>query len=274
MSNPLDISQDARPHFPALSDDFIFADNAGGSQILQASLDDISRYLVASNVQLGGGYLHSRQAATQIDKGREAAAVLTNVQGGIDQIVMGSSTTQLASNLGHACVLAGKGHGLFEQNDEIVISAADHEGELIASSYSFTLPDPAPFIANVGPWIRLAKQLNLTIRYWLPTPLADSESPFALGLNLSDLEPLLSINTRLVAFTAASNVLGHRTPVKDAVELVKRKTEGRAMTIVDCVAYAAHGPMDMQEWGCDAVLFSFYKVSLSDTFQTAVRCSS
>lgn len=114
--------------------------------------------------------------------------------------------------------------------------------------------------ANVGPWVRLAKELNLTIKYWLPTQLPDSESPFSIGLNLSNLEPLLSANTRLVAFTAVSNLLGHRTPVKDAVELIKSKTGGRAMAVVDCVAYAPHGRMDMQEWGCDAVLFSFYKV--------------
>ena len=117
------------------------------------------------------------------------------------------------------------------------------------------------FAANVGPWVRLAKELNLTIKYWLPTPLPNSESPFAIGLNPANLEPLLSANTRLVAFTAVSNLLGHRTPVKDVVELVKAKTGGRAITIVDCVAYSPHGRMDMQEWGCDAVFFSFYKVS-------------
>jgi selenocysteine lyase/cysteine desulfurase len=114
--------------------------------------------------------------------------------------------------------------------------------------------------ANVGPWVKLAKQLNLTIKYWIPTPLPDSNSPFALALNVSDLEPLLSANTRLVAFTAVSNLLGHRTQVKDAVQLIKGKSGGRAMTVVDCVAYAPHGRMDMQAWGCDAVLFSFYKV--------------
>lgn len=91
--------------------------------------------------------------------------------------------------------------------------------------------------------------------------MPDSDSPFALALNVSDLEPLLSANTRLVAFTAVSNLLGHRTHVKDAVQLIKSKSGGRAMTVVDCVAYAPHGRMDMQEWDCDAVLFSFYKVS-------------
>ncbi|GHJ83970.1 hypothetical protein NliqN6_0372 [Naganishia liquefaciens] len=241
MPKPLNIAQEVRPHFPAVTDDFIFGDNAGGSQILRESVDAISDYLLTSNVQMGGGYMHSVEAAKRVEKGKEAAAVLTNVEGGPSQIVIGSSTTQLASNLGHACALAGKTHGLFELNDEIIISAAEHE-------------------ANVGPWVRLAKELNLTIKYWLPSPLPNSESPFAIGLNPADLEPLLSANTRLVAFTAVSNLLGHRTPVKDVVEIVKSKTGARAMTVVDCVAYAPHGHINMQEWGCDAVLFSFYKL--------------
>jgi hypothetical protein len=71
---------------------------------------------------------------------------------------------------------------------------------------------------------------------------------------------LLTPRTRLVAFTATSNILGAFTPVKQAVELVREKTNGRAMTVVDCVASAPHGRMDMKEWGVDVVLFSYYKV--------------
>ncbi|KAJ9103930.1 hypothetical protein QFC21_002393 [Naganishia friedmannii] len=241
ITKALDIQQEVRPHFPALKQDFIFADNAGGSQILQSSVDAITQYLLKSNVQLGGGYAHSVEAGALVDTGKEAAAALTNVEGGIDQIVLGSSTTQLAVNLSHACAVTGTGHGLFEVNDEIILCAADHE-------------------ANVGPWVRLAKELNLTIKYWKPTQLPGSNSPFAIGLDPSELEPLLSANTRLIAFTATSNIMGHRTPVKEVIDLVKEKTGGRCMTMVDCVAYCAHGRMDMQAWGADAVLFSFYKL--------------
>jgi selenocysteine lyase/cysteine desulfurase len=74
------------------------------------------------------------------------------------------------------------------------------------------------------------------------------------------LLPLLTPRTRLVAFTATSNILGAFTPVKQAVELVREKTNGRAMTVVDCVASAPHGRMDMKQWGVDVVLFSYYKV--------------
>ena len=125
-------------------------------------------------------------------------------------------------------------------------------------------------IANVGPWTRLAERLHLKIRYWLPTP-ASADSPFSLQLSPSTLQPLLNTRTRLVAFTATSNLLGHVTPVREAVELVTRETQGRAMCVVDCVAYAPHSRIDMKAWGCDAVMFSYYKVSQGCSFWTLSR---
>lgn len=134
---PLDVHIEVRPHFPAIKQypDFIFADNAGGSQILGSSIQAISDYLVSSNVQLGGGYTHSVDAGGRVEAAKEVTALLTNVEGGNDQVVFGSSTTQLATNLGYACELSSQGEGngepLFGPEDEIIVTAADHEGTLL-----------------------------------------------------------------------------------------------------------------------------------------------
>lgn len=40
--------------FPALKPGFVFADNAGGSQVLQSSVDLVIDYLVNTNAQMGG----------------------------------------------------------------------------------------------------------------------------------------------------------------------------------------------------------------------------
>lgn len=119
---------------------------------------------------------------------------------------------------------------------------------------------PVSLAANVGPWVRLAKQLNLTIRYWLPTPI-DPNNPFSLHLDPAQLPSIVNGRTRLVAFTAKSNLLGHATDVEEAVRIVKERTGGRGMTVVDCVADCPHQTMDMKAWGCDAVMFSHYKAS-------------
>jgi selenocysteine lyase/cysteine desulfurase len=129
----LDVEKEVLPHFPALKQypDFCFADNAGGSQILQTSIDLISDYLLKSNVQLGGGYPRSVEAGERAASAAKATRILTNVEGEDKQVVFGSSTTQLATNLAHACEsqgVSGTG-GIFELGDEIVVTAADHEGE-------------------------------------------------------------------------------------------------------------------------------------------------
>lgn len=84
-----------------------------------------------------------------------------------------------------------------------------------------------------------------------------------MHLDPSVLPSLINGHTRLVAFTAKSNILGHATDVREAVRIVKERTGGRGITVVDCVAACPHESMDMRGWGCDAVFFSHYKVSPS-----------
>jgi len=42
-----------REQFPALERDFVFMDNAGGSQVLKQVTNKITEYLLHANVQLG-----------------------------------------------------------------------------------------------------------------------------------------------------------------------------------------------------------------------------
>ncbi len=42
--------------FPALSGDWVFMDNAGGSQTLKGVVDRIGEFLLTKNVQIGGSY--------------------------------------------------------------------------------------------------------------------------------------------------------------------------------------------------------------------------
>ncbi|KAG5821130.1 hypothetical protein H9Q71_000315 [Fusarium xylarioides] len=73
----LDI-QALRAKFPALQQDQVFLDNAGGSQILGAAADSIRDYLITSNVQMGASYSVGKLSATKVNKGYEAAARYIN----------------------------------------------------------------------------------------------------------------------------------------------------------------------------------------------------
>lgn len=94
--------------------------------------------------------------------------------------------------------------------------------------------------------------------------LLDPLNPYSLALDLEDLLPLISDKTRLVAFPACSNVLGSVLPVKKIVEAVRTeaaaKKSGKIFVSLDCVAYAPHRQIDVQDWDVDICFLSYYKV--------------
>jgi selenocysteine lyase/cysteine desulfurase len=85
-------------------------------------------------------------------------------------------------------------------------------------------------------------------------------------LKLEDLLPLISERTRLVAITACSNILGSVAPVKDIVAAVRKAAHAKGAkkveVSVDCVAYAPHRLIDVQDWDVDYCVFSYYKVRI------------
>ncbi|KAH6660005.1 aminotransferase class-V [Truncatella angustata] len=219
---PFDV-QSARSKFPALQQEQVYFDNAGGSQTLGAVIDSIYKYLTTNNVQLGASYRVGKASTQKYNEGFAAAAKYINAQE--DEIVFGSSTTQLYRNLSYAL------H--FEEGDEIIVSSIDHE-------------------ANIAPWVDLASRLKLNLRWWTP---AKSTNPKLLA---EDLKPLLTPRTRLVTCTHTSNILGTITDVKAIAETVH--TVPGALLCVDGVAYAPHRALDMQDLGADFYCYSWYKV--------------
>ena len=219
---PLDPST-ARRAFPALSREFVFMDNAGGSQCLGAVADAVRSYLLERNVQLGASYSVSVEAASHVLAGQSAIARLV---GAADrrQVVLGASTTQLLANLARA-LAPGLGPG-----DEIVVTNADHE-------------------ANIGAFRRLESQ-GVVIREWR----LDLES---LTLRLEELEPLLGPRTRLVCMTHCSNILG---TIHDVSAVAQRVHAAGAQLLVDGVAYAPHRQVDFGALGADYYVLSLYKV--------------
>ena len=101
------------------------------------------------------------------------------------------------------------------------------------------------------------------MKRWFATPTHDA-NPYSVALNLEDVLPLISSKTRLVAFTACSNILGSIIPVKQFTAAIRqRAAEQGAQNVeisVDCVAYAPHRRIDVQDWDVDFCVFSYYKV--------------
>lgn len=212
-----------RAEFPALNNDCAYLDNAGGSQVLRRVADRVRDYLLTSSVQLGASYAQSQDAGAKVLAARRSVAELIHAPFD-DEVVMGGSSTALMFQVTQAIQLG------IQPGDEIIVTNTDHE-------------------ANIGGWMRL-QAAGAIVKIW-------EVNSDTLALDLDNLDQLLSLRTKWVAMTHASNILGTINPV---AEVAKRVHAVGARLCVDAVAYAPHRLVDVQASGADMYVFSFYKV--------------
>jgi cysteine desulfurase family protein (TIGR01976 family) len=212
-----------RRQFPALAGEWVYLDNAGGSQILQRVVDRIGEFLLTTNVQTGATYAPSVAAAERVSQSRRAFARLINARRP-EEVVMGPNSSVMLRFLAEAMA------SQFRPGDEIVVTNTDHE-------------------SNIGPWLRLAGR-GVEIKMWRC-------DPETFELDLTALERLMSPRTRLVAVTHASNLLGTINPIRRIADLVHAHD---ARLCVDAVAYAPHRAIDVQALDADYYACSLYKL--------------
>jgi cysteine desulfurase family protein (TIGR01976 family) len=217
-----------RSRFPALSiaDNGvprIYFDNPAGTQVSQLVVDRMSECLLQANANLGGYFATSRKADVIVDDAHAAMADLLNAPSP-EEVIFGQNMTTLTLHVSRSI---GR---QFRAGDEIILSRMDHD-------------------ANVTPWVLLARDLGLTVR-WLPFDLESFE------FDLSALDDLLNDRTRLVCVGGASNMTG---TIHDIRAISARAREAGAWTYIDAVQSVPHVPTDVQEFGCDFLACSAYK---------------
>ena len=216
-----------RAQFPSLRQTVnghpaVFLDGPGGTQVPQRVIDAISDYLRRDNANSGGNYPTSRRTDAVIVAAREAMADFFHC--GADEVVFGQNMTSLTFGISRAI---GRDLG---PGDEIVVTRLDHD-------------------ANVAPWLQMAEDRNLTVR-WAEIHDADCT------LNMADLASKINSRTKLVAVGYASNAVGTINPVKEIVRLAHA---AGALAYIDAVHYAPHGLIDVAALDCDFLVCSTYK---------------
>ena len=212
-----------RSQFPGLARGWAFFDNAGGTQILEGAVQRMNEFLFQHNVQIGGSYEISLEAAACLLAGREAVKTFLNAERP-EEIAFAPCTTVALQNLARSM------RSQLKAGDEIIVTVSDHE-------------------SNIGPWVGLEEQGVKMITWNL-----DKTS---LELDLDELDRLMTDRTRLVAVTHVSNILGTINPIADIAERVHRRG---ALICVDSVAFAPHRAIDVQTLDVDFLVFSLYKV--------------
>ena len=217
-----------REQFPALSETDegrprLYFDNPAGTQVPVMVVERMTNCLLQASANLGGYFRTSESVGAIVDEARVAMADFLNAPSP-DEIIFGQNMTTLTFHVSRSI---GR---LLQPGDEIILSQMEHD-------------------ANVVPWVLLARDFDLKIR-WLPF---DTET---FEFDLSKLDDLLTSKTRLLCVGGASNLTG---TINDVKTICAKVRNAGAWSFVDAVQSAPHILSDVQDFGCDFFVCSAYK---------------
>jgi cysteine desulfurase family protein (TIGR01976 family) len=214
--------QALRSHFPSLAGGTAYFDGPGGTQTPDV-VGEAMRKAITQPLSNRGRLTPAERNADDIVLGARAA--VADLLGGVPEgVVFGRSMTQLTFDIARAMAKD------WEPGDEIVVSKLDHD-------------------ANVRPWVIAAESVGVTVRWAEFDPTTGELDPAAVT-------SLLTEDTRLVAVTAASNLIGTRP---DIAAIAAGVREAGALLYVDGVHHTAHVATDVGELGADFYVCSPYK---------------
>lgn len=213
---------DVRAHFPALAEGAAHFDGPGGSQVPDVVGRAVADTLTAAIANRGSVTRAERRADDVVIAARAAMADLLAADPG--GIVFGRSMTALTYDFSRTLAKT------WRPGDEIIVTKLDHD-------------------ANIRPWVQAAARAGVTVRW------AEFD-PKTGELSTDAVTDLLTERTRLVAVTAASNLLGSRP---DTWAIAEHAHAVGALVFVDGVHLTPHDLIDVTALGADFYACSPYK---------------
>ena len=202
----------------------VYLDSAATSQKPRQVLNALNRYYEEINANIHRGAYHiAEQATTAVEDSRAALARFVGAPE-TTEIVFAKNATEAINLVAHSWGRTNLGSG-----DVVLLTAMEHH-------------------ANIVPWQQLAAERGIEVR-WIP--VGDDGN-----LDLSDLDRLLD-GVRLVAVSAASNVLGTLPPIRRIADAAHGVG---ALCLVDASQWVPHQPTDVAAWDCDFVVFTGHKM--------------
>ncbi|MDD7463442.1 MAG: cysteine desulfurase [Anaerococcus sp.] len=219
-----------RKDFPFLDEEkvgkkVIYLDSAATSQKPEEVIEAVDNYYRYSNANPHRGAHYLGWKATEAyENTREKVKNFINAKRS-EEIVFTRNATESLNLVAYSYALEN-----IKEGDEILITILEHH-------------------ANLVPWQMVAKRKKATLKY---AYLRDD-----LGLDYEDLESKITEKTKIVAFTASSNVTGEMTDVERIIKAAKKVG---ATTVVDACQLAPHKAVDVQAMDCDFLAFSGHKL--------------
>ena len=219
--NDFDVAR-IRARMPALASGVAFFDGPGGTQLPDVVADAMRTAMTEPLSNRGTMTQSERNAESIVLGSRLAAADLL----GCDPAGVVFSRSMTEATFMVARTLAND----WGPGDRVVVTDLDHD-------------------ANVRPWVTYAEKAGAEVA-WARLDPTTGELP------TSHIVDQITDNTRLVAVTGASNVVGTRP---DLPAIAEAAHAVNALFFVDGVHLTAHAPIDVEQIGADFYACSAYK---------------
>lgn len=221
------MEKDYKKDFPLLREhrDIIYFDNAATSQKPDCVIKAEEDFYTQHNANpLRGSYPLSVEATDIYENSRIKVQKFINAASNREIIFTRNSTESLN--------LIAYSYGLTNVNagDKVLVSAMEHH-------------------SNMLPWQMVTKAKGAELEY---IECADDGS-----VDLERIKEQITENTKIVAITQVSNVLGRVNPIKEIAKLVHEKG---AVIVVDGTRSIPHMRVDVQDLDADFFVFSGHKI--------------
>lgn len=197
-----------------------YMDNAATSLIPEPVIISMNEYDRQYRANVGRGMHRLTRVATQ--KYQDAHDTVSDFIGGMEGTTVFTRNTTEAINM----VAAGLD---WQPGDRVVTTVMEHHSNLL-------------------PWLRL-RQKGVEVNILHP----DSGGSF----DIDTFDQAITADTKLVAISHVSNVLGTVQPVREIAAICK---ERGAYFLVDGAQSVPHFPVNVRDMGCDFLCFSGHKM--------------
>lgn len=222
--------KEIRQYFPILDQNvngqrLVYLDSAATSQKPVTVIEALDKYYREYNSNVHRGVHTLGTLATDAYEGaREKVKNFIHAKETAEVIFTRGTTTSLNF------VAHGYARNAVKEGDEIVITYMEHHSNLI-------------------PWQQVAKVTGAKLVY---LPLQEDGT-----ISLEDVRQTINENTKIVAMTMVSNVLGTINPIKEVAKIAHEKG---AIIVVDGAQSTPHMKVDVQDLDCDFYALSGHKM--------------
>lgn len=230
MSETIGLTSAWRKDFPTLHQDvngspLVYLDTAATAQTPQVVIDRMTQFYQHEYATVHRG-VHTLSAKVT-DAMENVRALVAKFLGAktSDSIIFTKGTTEAINLVANSYLKPNVSHG-----DEIIVTELEHH-------------------ANLVPWQMVAEACGLKVKVWT----IDKDG----NLDIEQLRTLITRQTRLLAVTHVSNVIGTHNDIKAIVKYAHRR---RVPVLVDGAQAVSHCSVDVQDLDCDFYVFSGHKL--------------